>query len=238
LGAARGVRYRGGLVECPCCGSTFSRFLPHRGRPHARCPGCGALERHRLLALYLERETDLYVRPGALLHIAPEYGLFRRLSTTSGLRYVSGDLEPHLAAFELDVMDLPFAAASFDFVICNHVLEHVEDDRRALAEIHRILRPGGWAILMCPVDQRRATTLEDPAVLTPRGRDRVFGQSDHVRLYGRDYRDRLVEAGLDVHAEPYLERFDERSIARHGLRRERDQAFGVEEIYFCVKEER
>ncbi|HEY0319292.1 MAG TPA: methyltransferase domain-containing protein [Solirubrobacterales bacterium] len=238
LGAARGIRYRGTRVQCPCCGSTFSRFLPHRGRPHARCPGCGTLERHRLLTLFLERETDLFERPGALLHIAPEYGLFRRLSAVGGLRYVSGDLEPDLAALELDLMALPFAAASFDFVICNHVLEHVDDDRRAMAEIHRVLRPGGWAILMCPVDQRRATTLEDPAVLTPGDRDRVFGQSDHARLYGRDYRDRLAAAGFSVRAEPYLDRFDERSIARHGLRREHDEAFGVEEIYLCVRQER
>jgi SAM-dependent methyltransferase len=173
-----------------------------------------------------------------MLHIAPEYGLFRRLSRTSGLRYVSGDLQPELAGLELDVMDLAFEAESFDFLICNHVLEHVEDDRRALAEINRVLRPGGWAILMCPVDRRRAATLEDPAVLTPRDRHRVFGQGDHARLYGRDYRERLLRAGFAVRADRYLDRFDERSIARLGLRREQDEAFGVEEIYLCVRPRR
>lgn len=235
LGAVRGLRYRGSLVECPCCDSTFSRFLPHRGRSHARCPGCGALERHRLLSLFLERETDLFERTGAMLHIAPEYGLFRRLSRSSGLRYVTGDFDPELAGIQLDVMALPFEAESFDFLICNHVLEHVEDDRRALAEIHRVLRPGGWAILMCPVDHRRARTLEDPAALTPQDRHRVFGQSDHLRLYGRDYRDRLAEAGFAVRVDPYLDGFDERSIARLGLRREQDDAFGVEEIFLCLR---
>ncbi len=186
LGAIRSVRYRGDQVECPCCDSTFSRFLPHRGRSQAKCPGCGALERHRLLSLFLERETDLYERPGTMLHIAPEYALRRRLARTGGLLYITGDINPTVADFELDVMALPFDAASFDYLICNHVLEHVEDDRRAMAEVHRVLKPGGWAILMCPVDGRRATTLEDPTAVTPAERHRLYGQSDHLRLYGRD----------------------------------------------------
>ena len=133
LGAVRSIRYRGDLVECPCCGSTFSRFLPHRGRSQAKCPGCGALERHRVLWLFLERETELFQRPGALLHIAPEYAFLRHLPQMSGLRYVTGDLDSGLASHKLDVMDLPFEAESFDYLMCNHVLEHVEDDRRALA---------------------------------------------------------------------------------------------------------
>jgi SAM-dependent methyltransferase len=235
LGAVRGLRYRGNYVECPCCEGSFSRFVPHRGRPRAKCPGCGALERHRVLWLFLERETDLFERPGAMLHIAPEYALLRRLAGIEGLRYLSGDLDSALASHELDVMDLPFDAATFDFLICNHVLEHVDDDRRALAEIHRVLKPGGWAILMCPVDMRRAMTLEDPTVLTPQDRHRVFGQSDHVRLYGRDYPDRLAAAGFDVRAERYADDWDKRSIGRFGLRRESDAAFGEEDVFFCSK---
>lgn len=235
LGAARGARYRGDAVECPCCDSTFSRFLPHRGRTHAKCPRCGALERHRVLWLFLERETDLFEGPGALLHIAPEYAFLRRFSQTEGLRYVTGDFDSALATHELDVMDLPFEAESFDSLICNHVLEHVVDDRRALAEIHRVLRPGGWAILMCPVDYRRATTLEDPAIVTLEDRHRVYGQSDHARLYGRDYSDRLAAAGFTVRADSYLDCFDAGSIARLGLRREQDDAFGEEQIFFCAK---
>ena len=170
-----------------------------------------------------------------MLHIAPEYAFLRRLSQTKGLRYVTGDLDSALASQRLDVMDLPFEAASFDFLVCNHVLEHVEDDRLALREIRRVLRPGGWAILMCPVDRRRARTHEDPAAITPEDRHRVFGQSDHLRLYGRDYPDRLAEAGFAVRADRYLDRFDERSIDRLGLRREEDDAFGEEEVFLCTK---
>lgn len=235
LGAVRGRRYSGDAVECPCCGGRFSRFLPHRGRSHAKCPRCGALERHRVLWLFLERETELLRQPGDLLHIAPEYALMRRLREVEGLRYLSGDLDSALADLELDLLDLPFEEASFDFLICNHVLEHVDDDRRAVAEIHRVLRPGGWAILMCPVDGRRARTLEDPTVTTPGERHRVFGQSDHQRLYGRDYADRLAAAGFEVRAERYAEGCDSRSIKRFGLRRESDSAFGEEDVFFCVK---
>jgi SAM-dependent methyltransferase len=235
LGALRGARYHGDSVECPCCRGTFSRFLSHRGRSHAKCPGCGSLERHRVLWLFLERETDLFVGPGALLHLAPEYAFLRRLSERSELDYVTGDFDSPLAAHRLDVMDLPFAAESFDFLLCNHVLEHVSDDRLALAEINRVLKPGGWAILMCPVDQRLVETLEDPTVVTPEERHRVFGQSDHVRLYGRDYPERLAAAGFEVRADPYLDRFDEDTITRLGLRREEDEAFGEEAVFLCTK---
>lgn len=235
LGAIRGWRHRGDTVECPCCESSFDRFLPHRGRAYAKCPRCGSLERHRVLWLFLERETELFWRPGSMLHIAPEYALLRRLERVEGLRYLSGDLDSALADVELDLLDLPFESESFDWLICNHVLEHVADDRRALAEINRVLKPGGWAILMCPVDHRRARTLEDPVVSSPRERHRVFGQADHVRLYGRDYADRLAAAGFSVRAERYGEDCEKREINRFGLRREPDEAFGEEEVFCCVK---
>ncbi len=234
LGAIRSIRYRGDVVACPCCDGSFSRFLPHRGRMQAKCPGCGALERHRLLWFFLQAETDLFAG-GALLHIAPEYSFLRRFSQTSGLHYVTGDIDSALASHHIDVMDIPFAAESFDYLLCNHVLEHVEDDRLALAEIQRVLKPGGWAILMCPVDHRQPTTLEDPAVVTPEDRHRAFGQGDHVRLYGRDYPRRLEDAGFEVRVDRYLDRFDEGSIARFGLRREKDEAFGSEEVFLCTK---
>jgi SAM-dependent methyltransferase len=235
LGAVRGIRYRGDRVECPCCESTFSRFLPHRGRAHAKCPRCGTLERHRLLWLFLEQETDLFQRPGAMLHVAPEYAFRERFSRLEGLRYVTGDFDSPLADVQLDVMALPFEDGSFDFLMCNHVLEHVDDDRLALAEINRVLAPGGWAILMCPVDYRRETTFEDPAIVTPEDRHRAYGQADHARLYGRDYADRLAGAGFKVRADDYLDGLDEALTVRLGLRREQDDAFGKEEVFLCAK---
>lgn len=235
LGAARALVRRGDRVQCPCCNGTFDHFVRHRGRPHAKCPRCGALERHRMLWLYLTERTDLLSRPMSLLHFAPEYAYQRRFKQIGGLRYVTADLDSPLAMHSCDIMDMPFADGSFDAVLCSHVLEHVDDDRRALAEIRRVLRPGGWAILMSPIDRRRDSTFENPAVTTPEDRHRVFGQSDHVRLYGRDFAERVAAAGFAVRTDRYLERLSEEKIARHGLRRELDDAFCDEEVFLCVR---
>ena len=209
--------------------------MRHRGRGHAKCTRCGALERHRLLWLYLTERTDLLSKPMSLLHFAPEYAYQRRFSRIDGLRYITADLDSPLAMQSRAIMDLPFADGSFDAVLCSHVLVHVEDDRRALAEIRRVLRPGGWAILMSPIDRRRDSTLEDPAVTTPQARHRVFGQSDHFRLYGRDFAERVAASGLAVRTDSYLERLGDETIACHGLRREQDDALSDEDVFFSVR---
>jgi SAM-dependent methyltransferase len=235
LGVARSLARRGDQVQCPCCEGTFDRFMRHRGRDLARCPRCGALERHRMLWLYLANRTRLFSEPMSLLHFAPEYSYQRRLSRIDGLRYVTADLDSPLAMHSFDIVDIPFEAESFDAVICSHVLEHVEDDRRALSEIRRVLRPGGWALLMTPLDSRRATTLEDPTATTPEERHRIFGQSDHVRLYGRDFAERVAGVGYAVRTDHYVDQLDPELVERHGLKREQDEAFGDEDIFFCVK---
>jgi SAM-dependent methyltransferase len=235
VGTVRALVRHGHRVQCPCCDGDFDRFIRHRGRPHAKCPRCGALERHRLLWLYLTERTNLFSRPMSLLHFAPEYAYKRRFKRIDGLRYVTADLDSALAVHSCDIMDLPFTDASFDAVLCSHVLEHVEDDRLALAEIRRVLRPGGWAILMSPIDRRRASTFEDAELTTPADRHRAFGQSDHVRLYGRDFAERVCAAGFAVRSDRYLERLGEATIARYGLRREQDDAFCDEDVFRCVR---
>ncbi len=235
VGSARRLRYLGNAVECPCCDNSFSRFVRHRGREQAKCPRCGSLERHRLLWLYLLEHTDLFSRPMSLLHFAPEYSYQRRLSRIPALHYVTADLDSPLATHQVDIMDLPFEDESFDALLCSHVLEHVADDRRALAEIRRVLRPGGWALLMTPIDRRREQTFEDPSVTTPEQRHRVFGQSDHVRLYGADFDERVASAGFAVSCDRYVEQLDEQVVARHGLRREQDDAFSDEDVFLCVR---
>jgi SAM-dependent methyltransferase len=196
---ARRLAMTGRRVECPCCGSRFRRFKPAHG-PDRLCWACGALERHRSLSLYLDRHPEL-LRPGmSVLHVAPEPMLRDRLSAIDGVRYVSGDLTAEFGPERIDVTDLQFADASFDLVVCNHVLEHVPDDRRAMREIARVLRPGGAAILLVP-DVAAGATDEDPLVTDPGERKRRFGQADHVRRYGWDYVDRLRETGLRVDVE-------------------------------------
>ena len=109
--------------------------------------------------------------------------------------YTTADLESPLAELHFDVLRIPLPDASYDVLICNHLLEHVADDRRALGEFYRILRPGGWGILLSPVDRSRAATFEDDSITDPAERTRIFGQYDHRRIYGRDYGGRLREAG-------------------------------------------
>jgi 2-polyprenyl-3-methyl-5-hydroxy-6-metoxy-1,4-benzoquinol methylase len=214
--AAVGV---GSTVECPCCGGRFAAFAPFGvvPRPNAQCPGCGALERHRLLSRYLRERTPLFARPHRVLHVAAEPALSRLVRVAPGVRYVTADLAAD-ADVRLDLTRLPFADATFDAVICNHVLEHVPDDKAAMAELRRVLAPDGWAILQVPLDDERAETFEDPGVRDPVARERLFGRHDHVRVYGRDYSERLEAAGFRVVVDPYVRSLPADEVARHGLR--------------------
>ena len=199
-----GLLYRGRRVQCPVCGHRFRRFLPYdyvTSRANALCPHCLSLERHRLLWLYLTRETDLFEQLPRLLHIAPEVCLMRHLKpryAKAAMQYVTADLESPLADLHFDIQQIPLADESFDVVICNHLMEHVLDDRQAMRELHRILRKGGWGVLLSPVDLDRATTFEDDSITDPQERTRIFGQYDHRRLYGNDFAERLREAGFRV----------------------------------------
>ena len=208
-----GLWYAGKGRKCPICGKEVREFLPYGygvSRRDALCPRCLALERHRLLWLYIERETSLLDGYPTLLHIAPEVALKRQFERHYGKEhaesYLTADLESPLAKLHFDVQDIPLEGESIDIVICNHILEHVESDHRALSEIRRILRPGGWAVVMSPVDLSREKTFEDDSITDPAERTRLFGQYDHRRVYGRDYVERLAEVGFEVYDENYRER--------------------------------
>ncbi len=177
-------------------------------RPNALCPFCESLERHRLVWLYLRQRTNLFDLRGKLLHVAPERCLRRRFARLPNLQYVTGDIHGEGVDCRIDLTRLPFLDASFDAVVCNHVLEHVLDDRAAIAEIFRVLRPGGWAILMVPIHQSYAVTFEDPTVVSPDERARVFGQHDHVRICGRDYLDRYRSAGFELRDVDFAQSLD------------------------------
>ena len=162
------------------------------------------------------RETDLLRRPQRILHIAPEVCLMKRLRHRAA-DYTTADLESPLAELHFDVLRIPLPDASYDVLICNHLLEHVADDRRALGEFYRILRPGGWGILLSPVDRSRAATFEDDSITDPEERTRIFGQYDHRRIYGRDYGGRLREAGFEVREIDYAVRFSAEERRRYAL---------------------
>jgi SAM-dependent methyltransferase len=230
---ARRVYYVGRRVRCPCCGRSFRRFvpIPRTHEPDLECPGCGSYSRHRQLWLFLTERLDVLSAPLALLHVAPDTFFSRRLERARNLRYLSVDLEAPHAMERMDVTALALEDDSFDAVVCSHVLEHVSDDRRALRELHRVLKPGGWAVIQAPVNAWLDTTREDPSVHDPGERARRFGAEDHVRLYGRDYAERLEAAGFAVRVIPFASELDPARAARFGL-------LPTEDIHLCRKSRR
>ena len=203
-----GLLYLGKGKQCPLCGCQRRKFLPYgyvTSRENALCPNCLSLERHRLLWLWLVRESDIGRGAMALpkmLHIAPEVALmrkFKKMYASTPDRYVTADLESPLADMHFDVQQIPLEAESFDAIICNHIMEHVEDDGKALRELYRIMRRGGWGVILSPVELEREKTFEDDTITDRAERTRIFGQYDHRRIYGRDYAARLREAGFEVY---------------------------------------
>ena len=211
------VRHRGDAVRCPLCGHGFDRFMDDRNRAGALCWRCGSHERHRAQWLLLERRPQLLRDARSLLHFAPEWCLRRRLRALPGLRYVGADRDPGAGVdLRLDVTALDLPDGAFDAVICSHVLEHVDDDAAAMAELRRVTAPGGFCLVMVPLALDRARTYEDASITTPEARARAFLQHDHVRLYAPDVADRLRAAGFDVEVVDMHAELG-RQAARYGL---------------------
>jgi len=172
-----------------------------------RCPACDALERHRFLWLFLNKHTDLFAgNKLRLIEFAPYRSFFNAFSSLPGLDYYPCDLHPDSLFYadldgeiiRADITALTFPDQYFDVMLCSHVLEHVADDRAAIAEMHRVLRRDGWAVVQVPLDPSLAMTLEDERIPSPEEREKVFGQRDHLRLYGQDFIERLKQGGFVV----------------------------------------
>lgn len=212
--------YKGNQVECPVCGGTFRKFISYghkKVREGVLCPRCFSLERHRLLWLFLQRCTDVFQGKYRILHVAPEQCFYSRFRKLKNLDYTTADLESPLADVKIDIQDMPFEDQDFDIVICNHVLEHVPDDRKAMKEIYRILQPGGFAILQVPADYSMEQTYEDASITDPDEREKHFRQKDHYRLYGKDYIERLKEAGFIIRNPNFLDQLSDDEIKRYRL---------------------
>lgn len=198
---------KGDQVFCDICGNQYRRFLPYgrlRVRANALCPGCLSLERHRLIQIFLTKHTAFYQKKFSVLHIAPERCFTKSFRHQHGSGYVTADLESPWADVQMDIHRMPFEENHFDVVICNHVLEHVKDDLLALNEIRRVLKKGGWAILQVPFfSPVPDKTFEDNTVTNKREREKLFGQSDHIRRYGKDYANRIERCGLRVKEERF-----------------------------------
>lgn len=227
-----GLFYRGNRYTCPVINKSYRKFLPYgriNPRPNALCPESLSLERHRLLYLFLKQKTNFFKEKLRVMHVAPELCFMDSFEKQHQEEYITTDLESPLAKVKADIHDLPFQDYHFDVAICNHVLEHVENDLQAMKEIYRVLKPGGWAILQVPFFHPiPETTEEDITITSPKEREHLFGQDDHVRKYGRDYAERLESAGFTVKEDRFIDEFSEEEQKRYALPKD-------ETIYFCEK---
>lgn len=213
--ALKGQRYTD-----PIDGKTFRKFLPYgyqKSRKNALSPSTLSLERHRLLWLYLKTETDFFSRPQRLLHIAPEQPFYKRFRAMKHLDYTTTDLNSPLADVQADICKLPFKDHTFDMILCNHVLEHIMDDTQAMKELFRVMKPGGMGIFQIPLDKSRSHTFEDHSIVSKSERSKLFGQYDHVRVYGMDYFQKLETIGFKVQPIDYCSTLSADAIERYCL---------------------
>ena len=235
---------KGNKFTDPIDGKSFRMFLPYgygNQRNNVLSPSTLSLERHRLLWLYLQNETDFFqseldsdspvtqnkrikLRKDAetssalkVLHFAPEQEFYKRFKKQTNIEYTTTDLLSPLADVKADICNLPFEDNTYDILFCNHVLEHIPDDTKAMQELYRVLKPGGMGIFQIPQDLSRATTFSDNTIIDQKERAKIFGQYDHVRVYGRDYFDKLRSIGFNVIEEDYTNKISSELVEKYCL---------------------
>ena len=204
----------------PIDGRSFRSFIPYgynNVRKNALSPSTYSLERHRMLWLYLKNETDIFTKKIRLLHFAPEPAFHKIFKNCNNISYDTIDLNSPLAEIKADICDIPIENDTYDYILCNHVLEHIDDDIKAMRELYRVLKKGGIGIFQIPIDVERKNTFEDPSITSPKQRNKIFGQYDHVRIYGMDYFDRLKSVGFSVDQIYYAKKLSEEEIFRYCL---------------------
>lgn len=229
--------YAGDAVNCTICDSSYLVFgaFGLEKRNNAECHNCGSLEHHRLIWKYIQ-DKQLLDRPVSILHFAPEKVFYDIFSVAPNVEYYPCDLMPELydhkgktKVIKADITQIPFEDNRFDFVLCNHVLEHIPDDHLAMTELRRVMKPDGFGIFQVPIDYNRAETYEDFSITTPEGRLEAFGQHDHVRCYGCNYKKRLSKAGFDALEDNYVTTFSKSDQFKYGF-------VDTEMIYLCKKQ--
>ncbi|MFL2620593.1 MAG: class I SAM-dependent methyltransferase [Flavobacteriaceae bacterium] len=215
----------------PIDGSSFRKFLPYgynNVRLNALSPSTFSLERHRLLWLYLKRETDFFEKKIKVLHFAPEKAFLSKFKKLENISYDTIDLNSPLADIKADICNLPLKDNTYDFILCNHVLEHIINDKKAMQELYRVLKKGGIGIFQVPIDITKNKTFEDFSITDPKERNKLFGQYDHVRIYGMDFFDRLINVGFKVEQCEYTEHLNKEEIIKYCLPKK-------EIIPICIK---
>lgn len=212
--------FKGTTYTDPIDGKSFRKLLPYgygKQRLNALSPSTLSLERHRLIWLYLKNETDFFTAEKKVLHIAPEQCFLKLFKAQTNLNYITADLYSPIADVKADICNLPFEENQFDVVFCNHVLEHIEDDKKAMSELLRVLKPNGMGIFQIPQDLTLETTYEDFSITSEEERKKHFGQYDHVRVYGKDYFDRLRAVGFKVNEIDYSKTLSADLITKYCL---------------------
>ena len=243
------INYCGFTYKCNFCYRSFKKFLPigslepvvkekkmiGAGSRLCICPVCYSSDRERLILLYLKDEAYIFKKPKntKLLHIAPEKNLARILLNITNIEYIAGDKFEKGYIYSndtmyLDVNKLPFLENEFDIILCNHVFEHIPDDRSAMSEVYRVMKKNGWGIFQVPISINSKSTFEDNTKTTQEQKQKYFGQSDHVRIYGMDYKERLSEAGFVVKVRNLAESGKEKEIKKYGIN-------PLEDLYIAYK---
>jgi len=211
---------KGDKFTDPIDGKSFRKFLSYgynKLRKNALSPSTLSLERHRLLWLYLTNETVLFEKKIKLLHFAPEQAFYKRFKKLNNIQYDSIDINSPLAKIKADICDLPIKDNTYDFILCNHVLEHVLDDNKAMSELYRVLKKGGTGIFQVPIDMNRKKTFQDDSITDKLERNKIFGQYDHVRVYGKDYFNKLENTGFKVQQIDYSKEFSNEEILKYSI---------------------
>jgi SAM-dependent methyltransferase len=229
---------KGNNVECPVCSKRYITFLPFGlkyKRANALCINCFSLERHRLIWLFLKQKTKLFTAPQKIrmLHVAPEACYYDSFYRNPQIEYYPVDLFEEgytypKGTINMDITKMQFSNNFFDVIICNHVLEHIPDDKLAMKELQRVLHKDGWAIIQVPIEKGLQMTIEDPTVTDPAEREKLFGQEDHVRQYGLDFTERLISTGFFVNVDKLNDSFSRKEKFKYGLPKNTD-------IYYCTK---
>ena len=222
---------RGNKFEDPINGIKYNKLLPYgrlKPRENALAPDSMSLERHRLMWLFLQQKTNFFTEKLKFLHVAPEFCFINLFKKMKNLHYITGDLVSPWADVKMDVHNIPFKDNEFNVVICNHVLEHVKDDKKVMEEFYRVMKKGGWGIFQVPIDKNNKQTIEDPNITDPKVREKLYWQSDHLRLYGLDYSKKLQKVGFKVTESNFINELEQELVNKYALPKD-------EIIYFCEK---
>ncbi len=234
------ILYYGNKRYCPCCENYYNSFLPwgkgpgFNHRKDAVCPGCGSFERQRLIWLFFKNKTNIFKENLRILHFGPHYYIFKKLKKLSNLNYTSADLYSPFVDYKMDIRKIRFKENYFDVIICIHVFQFIQEDVKAMNELFRVLKPGGWAIIQTELDSKREKTFENPLITSPEQRKKFFGLESHIRIYGRDYKERLEKGGFKVEPNDYLKNFNESQKKIMGINLFYNP-LNDEQIYYCEK---